>query len=105
MPGSDGRKMFIVSADKPAIIISVEIWGGVRRFRNWGSIMMMHRYACGAAMSIGVDAQGDVLLGSVASSPFVKDEKGPGGDEGKADKVVPVEWFFQVQHGKDGEDR
>ena len=41
MPGSDGRKMFIASADTPAIRISVAICGGVLRSRNLAGVRLV----------------------------------------------------------------
>jgi DME family drug/metabolite transporter len=40
-----------------------------------------------------------------ASAPLVEDEERPGGDEAKSDKVVPGQWFLQVENREDGEDR
>ena len=53
MPGSEGRKMFIVSAESPARRISVAIFGGVRRSRNTGTACRIGLgYASGGGLSI-----------------------------------------------------
>ena len=43
MPGKDGRKMFMVSAEIPARSVSVTIRGGVARFRNSGGVRFMFK--------------------------------------------------------------
>ena len=41
IPGSDGKKIFIVSADSPAKSVRVTIFGGVRRFRKTDVSVML----------------------------------------------------------------
>ena len=55
MPGSDGRKMFMVSADSPASSVRVTILGGVLRSRKRAGVCFISLgYASWLALSIRV---------------------------------------------------